>query len=150
LQSMLLSPTINADEKRYLEALLEADKMEPDPNAFNQKPLWQRAAVLIAGPFMSLFFSYLMFCVMGFTTGLPEGRSENLIEKVVDGKPAARQGLKSGDRIIQIDGTSITDGEGMVKLIRSHAGQPIHITALRKDNTQVNVVVTPEPGTIEV
>src|SRR5262249_30497609 len=44
LQALVWGGKLHADEQRYLEALVEADKYEPDPNGFNQKPLWQRAA----------------------------------------------------------------------------------------------------------
>ena len=71
LQSLLTSASLTTDEHRYVEAALAAGNYVPDPNAYNQKPIWQRAAVIFAGPFMSLTFGYLMLCVMGMTGRLP-------------------------------------------------------------------------------
>ena len=39
--------------------------------------------------------------------------------------PAARAGLLAGDRIVEIMGQPISDGEGMVKIIYKSAGKPL-------------------------
>jgi regulator of sigma E protease len=141
LQSLLLSTNINADEHRYIEAVLGAQSREPDPNGYNRKPLWQRALVIFAGPFMSLFFGYVLFCVMGFTTGLPEA-ADNAIETIIRNKPADKAGLKPGDRIVSIDGTKITDGDSMVRMIHDSPNRPLHLV-VQRDGSQLNFTVTP-------
>jgi regulator of sigma E protease len=141
LQSLLVSTGINAEEHRYIEAILGADMDRPDPNGYNQKPLWQRAVVIFAGPFMSLFFGYALFCGMGFTTGLPD-RQDNSIEMVFKGKPAAQAGLQPGDRIVEINGKAINDAESMVKSIHDSPGRPLHLIVLR-DDQRVPYTITP-------
>lgn len=140
LKSLLTSTSINEEEHKYLEILLKADDYQPDPKGYNQRPLWQRAAVIVAGPFMSLLFGLLLFTVMGFTTGLPyDGRLENIIDSVSDTidtathqkPPAYRAGLLAGDRIIQIEQTPITNGKDMVEVLRKNPGNPLHITVQR-------------------
>ena len=42
------SGAVDSDERRYIAAILEADKYRPDPSFYNQKPLWQR--VFSRGP----------------------------------------------------------------------------------------------------
>ena len=67
IQDLLKSTGINEDEHRYLEALISASlqtQTAQHPNGYNQKPLWQRAAVIFAGPFMSIVFGYFLFCMM--------------------------------------------------------------------------------------
>ena len=60
-------------------------------------------------------------------------------------KPAERVGLKPLDRIVQIDGTKITDGETMIGLIHKSAGKNLHITVERGTQT-LSVDVVPEAG----
>lgn len=148
LQALLASTAINADEHRYIQAVLNAVEPALDPDGYNQKPLWQRAAVIFAGPFMSLFFGYILFCVMGFTTGMPySSRIENLIVAISKDKPADRAGLKPGDRITQIEGKPINDGQGMVDIIHASIDKPLHVTALRDGDT-VQLTVTPKAGQV--
>ena len=147
LNALLITTGINADETRYLEAVLNAQTQQPDPNGYNQKPLWQRAATIFAGPFMSLAFGYFLFCGMGLTIGLPDDASskmENIVEMVNKGTPAAAAGLKPGDRIVQIDDKVITEGKGMVEIIHASVGKSLRITVLRDGKTE-RFVVVPQP-----
>ena len=65
LNALLRTTGINADEHRYIEAILNASAQQIDPNGYNQKPLWQRAATIFAGPFVSIALGYLIFFGMG-------------------------------------------------------------------------------------
>jgi regulator of sigma E protease len=145
LRALLAGTSINADEHRYIEAVLAADSYVPDPNGYNQRPIWQRAAVIFAGPFMSLFFGYALFCVMGFTTGLPDpDRTHTLpiVEQTIAGKAADKAGIKAGDKILQIDDTPITDGKQMVDIIRNSINKPLHLQ-VERDKQTLAFTVTP-------
>jgi regulator of sigma E protease len=143
LNSLLIGANANPDEHRYLEAVLAADDYEPDPDSYNSKPLWQRAAVIFAGPFMSILFGYLMFCTLGFTTGLPDQEKvENVVSDVVRDQPADRAGIKAGDRIVAIDGRAIQGGDEMVEVIHNSIGKPLNIQVERAKQT-LAFVVTP-------
>ena len=50
LQSLLASTGLNTGEHKYIEAILNAQAQPPDPNGYNQKPLWQRAATIFRRP----------------------------------------------------------------------------------------------------
>src|SRR5262249_4437052 len=71
LKAMRQSPRVNEDEQKLLDIVLTADSRANDPGLYSKKPIYQRALVIFAGPFMSLFFGYFLFCVMGMTIGLP-------------------------------------------------------------------------------
>ena len=144
LKQLQLSTNITEEEHKYIDILLKADKYEPDPRAYNQRPMWQRAATIAAGPAASLLFGLLVFVVMGFTTGMPEARFENTIYKVADSaSPAGRAGLRPGDRIVQIDDTPIKDGIGMVAIIHTSAGKLLTLQVQRGAST-LTMKVTPE------
>jgi len=110
LETLLVSTGLNSDEHAYIQAILAAGQAAaiPDPNGYNQKPLWQRALVIFAGPMMSLLFGYALFCAMGFTTGLPDADNKHpAVGEVFADKPAARAGLQSGDWILAVNGREI-------------------------------------------
>lgn len=143
LNALLLSPGINTEEHKYIEAVLDAQNYTPDPDGYNQKPLWQRAATIFAGPFVSLAFAYLIFCIMGFSVGLPDDQNpQNIIDALSAAKPAAKAGLKPGDKIIRIDNTPITDGKTMIETIHNSPNKPLQIT-VQRDKEQLTKVVTP-------
>jgi regulator of sigma E protease len=108
LEGLQLTTGINSVEHAYIEAILKgaANVKVPDPDGYNQKPLHQRASVIFAGPLVSLLFGYLIFCVMGFTTGLPDENDNHLaVGFVSEGKPAEKAGLKAGDYVLSVNGT---------------------------------------------
>ena len=147
LSALLLTTGINAEEQKYIQAVLDAENYTPDPNGYNQKPLWQRAATIFAGPLVSLVFGYLLFCVMGITTGLPNGgKVYNVIDALTAKKPAAIAGLKPGDKIVQIDGKPITDGLGMISAIHAGLGKALNIT-IERGTQRLNKEVHPYAGT---
>lgn len=151
LNALLNSTAINTDEHRYIEVVLGTGIQQPDPDGYNQKPIWMRAAVIFAGPFMSLMFGYILFCVMGFTTGLPLADMDNptnFVERVSPDKPASRAGLKAGDRIVQINDTPVTNGNEMIETIHGSAGKPLKLE-VERGTEKVFLNVTPEPGEVD-
>ena len=146
IEELLATASLHPDERKYLQSLISADGYRPSPNDFNQKPLHQRAFMIFAGPLFSFVFGYLIFCVMGFTTGLPDtkpSKMSNQITSVMPGKPADRAGIKPGDRIVGINGKSVVDWEGIVAPIRENPKQPISLKIDRK-GVPIDLVVTPD------
>ena len=66
--------------------------------AFNRKPVWQRIAIVVAGPAFNLVFTMLAFWIM-FMVGIPESRP---VLGEVSGIAAA-SGMQSGDEIVAVD-----------------------------------------------
>ncbi len=84
--------------------------------AFNRKSVWKRIAVVIAGPAFNLLFTVLAFWLM-FMVGMPESRP---VIGTASGI-AASAGIRSGDRIISIDGeTTDTWSHAIIALV-THA-----------------------------
>jgi hypothetical protein len=67
-----------------------------------------------------------------------------LLSGVSDGGPAARAGLKEGDRITAIAGKPVKDLQAYMAMIAQHkVGQPLELSVQRKGKT-LNVKVIPE------
>ena len=86
------------------------DPVDPadEGRAFNQRPVWNRIAVLLAGPFFNFLFAFLAYWVL-FINGVPTMKPA--VGVVEDGSYAADAGLVFGDRIIRVGEREATDWE---------------------------------------
>ncbi len=70
--------------------------------SFACKPLWQRSAIVAAGPGANFLLAFVIFWLIniGFgTTGIAP-----VVQDVVEESPAQLAGLQAGDRILAVDG----------------------------------------------
>jgi regulator of sigma E protease len=144
LEALRRSPQINTDEHKLLDIVLQAHSRANDPGLYSQKPIYQRAIVIFAGPLASLLFGYLIFCVMGMTVGMTDERHPTNQIALMQNMPAQKAGLKPGDRIIAINGQPTLDGQALVKGINTRPGMPTALTIKRGPST-FQVTVTPRP-----
>ena len=74
-----------------------------EPRAFNNRPIWQRALTIAAGPAMNILFALLL------TVGILVGYGDYVpqIIEVQEGMPAYEAGLQPGDRIVMVQGKRI-------------------------------------------
>ena len=115
------------------------------PDGFYSKPIWQRALVIAAGPFMSFVLGYAVFCLMGVTTGVPTGKVLTRISLVEPGGEGHRIGLHAGDVITAINGKPLTDGRAMIAQINGSVGKPLLLT-VRRDGQTLTKTATPRPA----
>jgi regulator of sigma E protease len=80
------------------------------------RPL-DKIIVAIAGPAASLGLAFLFACIV-WIIGRPVSQAEttNVIGYVVEGGPAAKAGLKAGDRILAVNGHPVTRITGMGRM----------------------------------
>lgn len=113
--------------------------MEPGeediPDGFQAQAIWKRALVIFAGPLFSFILAVIVFIMLGLFWGYPTGTTENKIASVSPQTVAAKIGLRSGDRIIEINGTRVTTGDQMTALIHSKPGQPLKLVVERNGHT---------------
>ncbi|MDX8411949.1 MAG: RIP metalloprotease RseP [Mariprofundaceae bacterium] len=64
------------------------------------------------------------------------------VAAVVDDSPAARAGLKAGDRIIQADGVSVNSTQALIASVQSHASQELMLS-IKRDGGMLEVAVIP-------
>ncbi len=75
--------------------------------SFPAKSVWQRMAIVAAGPFINLAFAVLILGGLAMTYGTPV--SEPVIGRVAGGSAAEKADLRTGDRIVSIMGREIED-----------------------------------------
>lgn len=70
--------------------------------SFPAKPLWQRAAIVAAGPAINFLFAILILATFAFLHG--ESRTPAVAGQVQTGSAAAAVGIQPGDRIVSLGG----------------------------------------------
>lgn len=111
--------------------------------AFQLKPLWQRAAVVAAGPVANFLSAILMFAAVAYFVGI---RIEPAVLKVRPLNPALLAGLQTGDLVVKADGIEVKNFKDLIDVVSKAPGREIEIDA-RRDGLPVIVKVTPEART---
>jgi len=94
----------------YVRMLDERDgAVSPEdlPRAFASRPPWARILVLLAGPAANIVFAVLVLWGIFWANGVNHVKA--VVDKVVEGSPAAAAGLSNGDEIRSIDGELVLD-----------------------------------------
>lgn len=72
---------------------------------FQSKSLWKRAAIVFAGPAINFIFAILI--IMGFVIAYGTSATLPVAHEIAPNSTAAAIGMKSGDRVISVDGDKI-------------------------------------------
>jgi len=130
----------NAASAPSAEALA---RMSPEQRAgsFHLKPLWQRAAVVAAGPLANFLLAVVIFAVMFSVVGIRI--TEPRVDEVVAGTPAARAGFQAGDVIVSIDGTETESFSDVLRIVSANADRQLAFEVDR-GGTRLTLLVTPE------
>lgn len=115
-----------------------------DPGNFHQKPIWQRAAVVAAGPIANFLLAIAIFAASFAIVGQP--MVEPRVGEVTPGSAAERAGIKPGDLILQIDGQSIEQFSDLQKAVMMRAGEQM---AILIDRAGSQVLVNAAPAVHE-
>lgn len=91
----------------YVRMLDERQEAVPESEkhlSFNAQPLWQRAAIVAAGPVINLLLAILLFFVV-YVSGYQYQPA--LIGKIIDDSPAATAQLVEGTEIHEVNGAQV-------------------------------------------
>lgn len=91
--------------------------------SFHGKPLWQRAAVVAAGPIANFLLAIALYAFLNGAYGVRIMPA--FVDKVVAGSPAERAGFLPGDQIVQINGEEIERFEDLQRIVGSSAGREL-------------------------
>ena len=104
---------------KMLDGRVDDIPAELQGQAFDQKTLWQRAAVVAAGPVFNFLFAIIAYWLV-FTIGVPTVKP--VIGDVSSYSIAADAGLESGMEILDVSGTRTPDWESVNMELASHIG----------------------------
>jgi regulator of sigma E protease len=117
------------------------DRANLPPSNFHAKPVWQRAAVVAAGPIANFLLAIIIFAVAYGSYGVPH--SEPRVDEIVAGSVAERAGFRVGDYVREIDGRAIKSFSDIQNAVWFRGGEEMKIV-LERDGQLITVLVTPE------
>ncbi len=131
--------TNEAEQQREFRSSKELD----DDN-FQAKTPWQRLAIVLAGPVANFVLCYVILFVGAVSFGIASDGAQPVIGMLVKDSPADAAGLRSGDRLIAIDGTPVASGKTLIDSIHGSLGKSLNISYAR-DGADATVAVVPKP-----
>ncbi len=111
-----------------------------DARSFMNKPVWQRMAVIVAGPIMNFVLAIVLFVGVFAYLGIPSQSNSNLIGSLVKGKPAATAGIQPGDKILAVNQEPTTDWNRLTEVIHAKPDQVLSLTIERANVKQHQIV----------
>ena len=85
----------------------EQMKKPAEPWEFRSKPAWQRLIIMLGGVTVNFFLAWLIFSALSFFKGESYYDNTKIEDGIAVNTAGEKMGLKSGDRIISIDGKEI-------------------------------------------
>lgn len=126
---------------------MENEEQLKSPDAFFNKPIWQRAAVLLAGVTMNFLLGVLLFGIVYSYLGIPTKTNKVNIVEIASDSPAQSAGIETGSTVkkIMIDGEEVAfnDIESFVKQIDTLKGREVSMTLVQTNGIEKEVKITP-------
>jgi membrane-associated protease RseP (regulator of RpoE activity) len=128
-----------------------------EQGVFYKLPVWKRVVIMLGGPFMNLLFAIVLFTILisgiGVQTATTTVATVNacVISAEADRSecaasdptaPAAAAGILPGDRIVSIDGASVTTFDEASAIIRDNPGRTLAFV-IQRDGADRSLAVTP-------
>ncbi len=130
------------------DRVLEADGRERDMTAaersvaFHHKRLWQRAAIVFAGPAANYVLTIAALTLLYAIVGQPN--LPTVVGEVKLGSAAEAAGIQTGDRILSINGQSTKSFDDLVSLVQNSGGQSLTLI-IRRGESELPITAQPRP-----
>jgi membrane-associated protease RseP (regulator of RpoE activity) len=121
------------------------------PRAYGSKPIWQRALVILAGPFSHFLMGGLLFFA-AFTAFGDPGTDRVIVDELAprlgDGpSPAVTAGLREGDVVVRVGDlanlTSDSLSPYVTRFAREHPGEPLTYV-IERDGRELSLSIVPK------
>ena len=131
-----------------------------DHRSFYRLPVWKKIVIMLGGPLMNLVLAFVFFGIVlvGFgvpqsstTLGsvseclLPAGSTATSCKQSDPAAPAAAAGMLPGDRILEVNGTSIDSWEQFRGIVADAPGQSLRVL-IERDGAERALSLTPQPN----
>jgi regulator of sigma E protease len=122
-------------------ASLPSNSAEHVPGSLYSKPIWQRMAVVAAGPIANFLLAIVIFAGIFMAVGIPDIKP--LVANITPGSAAEKAGLKIGDVVTAVDGREVKSFVDLSQYIVTRGGETINLS-IDRAGTPLNLRVTPE------
>ena len=103
-------------------------------DAYWRQSTWKQVAAIAAGPGMNILVAFVIFFAV-YATGAPSQTPSTEVAQVEAKSPAAEAGLRTGDRIVAVNGRRTVTFTQVSKAISGSDGRPITVTVDRGGRT---------------
>ena len=114
--------------------------------SFTHKNVWQRIAVVLAGPLMNFFFAIFIFFIVAM---IGEDAKVPVLGDIASKSAAYQAGFRSGDHINSINSQPVKTWEDMQKILSLKQEQDLHLDVVVKrgdKEEKVSVIAKAEPN----
>jgi len=123
------------------EEVTEEDKKR----SFSHQPIKKRMAIVIAGPLFNIFLAALIFSLVN-CFGVPLLTSE--VGGVMKRFPAALAGIRTGDKVVSVNGKKIEFWEDLSQAIEKSEGRELDLVLMR-GNSSLSITVKPQATVVK-
>ena len=120
---------------------IEADEDIPKEKQMTHKKRHQRFMTVIAGILFNFLLAIFIFFIVGLINGVPT--ETTTVADVSKNSAAFKAGLKSGDKILKINGTKIVSSDHLMLLVQINGKDKMNMTILR-DGKEKALQITPK------
>ena len=117
------------------------EELQDTQGSFSAATVYQRLAIAFGGPLFNILFAIVIYACV-YMVGIPTSGTD--IGKIHDNSPAQAAGLKTGDRIIEIDGVKTLYFHQLIKIIHNAPGKKMEFVIERDSKTILTVPITPK------
>ncbi len=111
--------SINAIPLGGFAKMAGMDDEEKGPDTYPAKPPWRRALIIFAGPFTNILAAVIILAVVYMVSGVITGTTTQ-VQQVVPHSFASKAGVKPGDKIVSVNGTTTNKWSVFQKNISRH------------------------------
>lgn len=115
------------------------DTDSTDSRAFNKKSVWQRFAIVAAGPIFNFIMAYVLSVILIGAIGY----DAPVITGVMEGYSAEEQGMQAGDKIVSLNHYRVHFYQEVSVYSFFHPGETMEVTYLR-DGEKKTATITPK------
>ena len=126
---------------------MESPEQASSPEAFFNKPMWQRAVVLLAGVFMNFVLGVFLFGVVYSYLGIPTETEKVIIVEVAENSPAESVGIAVESEVKQVlfedQEYPFVGIDGFIEQVSELKGKEIEMVLLDKQGVERVVSLVP-------
>jgi len=118
-----------------------------DKTAYCNQPAWRRVLVLAAGPGANYLVAVVLAAALLGTIGLPSPDGSSRLGELTEGMPAAKAGLRAGDRVVAVGQQPVATWDELVRSLQKSPGREIALTVERGEGAaaeRLTLPITPE------
>ncbi|WP_371192605.1 RIP metalloprotease RseP [Glaciecola sp. SC05] len=116
---------------RMLDGRVDAVSPAQESVAFNFQPVWQRFAIVAAGPLVNFIFAIFALAAIGM---IGQQTPTTVIGEITPDTFAAQSGLQSGDKIIAVGQHDTNDWRDVLIELSTYSGEDVIPVTVKQTN----------------